>query len=46
MARWKHALVAITLAAPMLAPATVQAQQQGLAALLLDLRRAIKPSAQ
>ena len=28
MARWKHALVAITLAAPILAPATVQAQQQ------------------
>ena len=26
MARWKHALVAITLAAPILAPATVQAQ--------------------
>jgi arylsulfatase len=28
MAKWKHALVAITLAAPILAPATVQAQQQ------------------
>ncbi len=27
MARWKHALVAITLAAPLLAPAAVQAQQ-------------------
>ncbi len=27
MARWKHALVAITLATPILAPATVQAQQ-------------------
>ena len=27
MARWKHALIAITLAAPILAPATVQAQQ-------------------
>jgi arylsulfatase A-like enzyme len=27
MAKWKHALVAIALAAPVLAPATVQAQQ-------------------
>jgi len=27
MARWKHALIAITLVAPILAPATVQAQQ-------------------
>ena len=27
MVRWKHALVAITLAVPVLAPATVQAQQ-------------------